>query len=1203
MTNPDIVLIQSQRLTDAANGGGSMTSTIVPDNAANNLFGPISRVNRADGNVSLRKAIVKALAADTTTYLGAHAIIAQPPSNPDVTALMFSTGSWTDVRTDAVEFIESYLVQGPQTRLWPYGTQVVGQRSIIAYQPVSDALPNIGDSYCIVNNGVTPAVSQFVRIKSISNTIQSFTDSQGTYQLNIITMGITEPLTAAYPGAAAQRYSTPVPNCVMCQTNVADAASYYGVTRLAADASSGDGDATLTGIFGQLVPSSVGEAPITDASPQGAYAIVASATVPVWISINNNFGAAGSTFYVGRAIYPGSVQWRNSTITGTLIAVDDGAGNLRQSNINGTILGSVDYANGIISGYYYPYNIALGFIPAVQQTQAGYFAQQPVTQATRGYLWIQPCNPIPVPGSTVVSYRALGRWYMLQDDGSGTLVGPTGAGTGTVKFDTGIITVTLGALPDIDSNIVFSWGQAAQYDIRTGDATIQAPNVNFTLSNPCKPSSLTISWNDGSARSVTDDGSGSLTGYGTGTINYATGEISLKPTSLPAPAVGFTAAYQTNPATTTTFTPSKSGATISITIPGSPLAAKSVNISYTLLATGPYPAWIGYNGYINVQIKDDGSGNLLALHPNGWVSTGGTIDYSTGVATFNPDFANAIYTVPVYVSVPVQYYDNATSSYSVREEQMIVGYQTQTSTIVFPNGTVVSATATAASASSSSQADSFTAPPIKVDLTPATAQPIVPGGLMFTYAGDTYIDRAGVLYRSVSTTTNSGLSAGTVDYTTGIASITDWAAGGSTSISIKALLCESGVSPVGNLCARVPGQAIKPSSFYIQFNRRSDGALKSATADADGNWTTADMTGHIDYSTGFFSMQFGVLVLDSSLTSDQKAEPWYNSSNVDGTGHIWYPNEALSGTINYSCVVQTILPLSAGVLGLDPVRLPSDGRVPIISAGNTLVFREPLTFTFTGTVAAGDTTSLPRGSLESAVLYDSAGVQVDIGLYTADLSAGTLTINTGADISSYTQPFVCTHTRGEMVLCVDAEITGQISFAPSLVNSYPAATSYVSSALIGPNAGNLQASYDTKFIQTTWNYNPSTLWKDSVQGASPTANYDDINYPIQVTDQDTIKQRVALIFTSSTGGNIAFEDLGVVGTFTTSANVAPINPATGNPYFIMDHLGFGTGWAVNNAIRFNLDGAGFPVWFARSVQVGATSSLDDLFTVETRWDK
>jgi hypothetical protein len=91
---------------------------------------------------------------------------------------------------------------------------------------------------------------------------------------------------------------------------------------------------------------------------------------------------------------------------------------------------------------------------------------------------------------------------------------------------------------------------------------------------------------------------------------------------------------------------------------------------------------------------------------------------------------------------------------------------------------------------------------------------------------------------------------------------------------------------------------------------------------------------------------------------------------------------------------------------------------------------------------------------------------------------------------------------------------------------------------------------------------PPHLWDDVVHGSAPTAAYDDVNHPIQVLDRDTITQRVALIFTSATTGNIAFEELGIIGTFNTSTNVAPVNPATGNPYFVLDHLGFGTGWAT-----------------------------------------
>jgi hypothetical protein len=207
----------------------------------------------------------------------------------------------------------------------------------------------------------------------------------------------------------------------------------------------------------------------------------------------------------------------------------------------------------------------------------------------------------------------------------------------------------------------------------------------------------------------------------------------------------------------------------------------------------------------------------------------------------------------------------------------------------------------------------------------------------------------------------------------------------------------------------------------------------------------------------------------------------------------------------------------------------------------------------------------------------------------------------------YAQPLVCRHTRGELVLCTDAQINGQCSWSPGLVNDYPAASSFVSSALIAENAGNLQASYDTLFEQSTWNFDANNLFDDVVHGPSPAASYDDVDYPIQVLDSDTITQRIMLHFTAfSSGvwsGDVIFEELGVRGTFRTDTNVSVLNPATGSPYFVMDHRGFGGGWAVGNAIRFNLRGAGLPVWFVRSVQVGATETLDDKFWTEARWDE
>jgi hypothetical protein len=1208
MTTPNLQLLQSQRLTDNPNGGGAMTNDVIPDNQADNLFSAISRINRSNGNVSLRKAFAMARSADTKQYLGAHAIIASPPVNEGVSALMFSTGSWSDTRAEAANFVESYLVQGPQTRLWAFGQQVKGQRSIIAYQPTTEALPSVGETYVLVDRSVEPNLTQFLRLTSISSRTGVFTDSSGTFELTIVTMGISSPLQFTFRGAEAQRYSVPEPPTVLCTTTVADAAVYYGVERLSADANAGDESVTLGSIFGQLVPSTQGEVPLTNVKPTGATALVAASLTKV-LTIHDL--APNGTMYAGIALYPGSIEIRDSA--NAVHAVDDGSGNLRLgTTISGSIVGAVDYNTGQFNfpspfmsttfGYFYA-------IPAVSVSQGGFFAQQPITQSTRGYLYVQTLTPLPAPGSLIVSYRSLGQWYDLRDDGSGTLLGANGAGSGSIRFDTGDLQVTLGALPDIGSNIIFSWGQASQYEIRTGDTAIQIPAIQITLSSGVKTGSVSITYTaGGSTKTVTDDGAGNLTGNGTGSIDYGGGIITLRPSSLPNPGAGVSVAYQTNPATVENLTPSKSGSDLILTATGHPIKPHSVRITYDLAIPSTLPASISLLGVLGgnafaMVVTDDGAGGLVNDY-FGPIS-GGTVDYTTGVITFDPDIIWPTNIVPVYEQQPQWFFDQTLSppAWAQRNVQVLTGYNTELFTLPFTNGSAIKLSYAPSTATNTPTTENFPSPTITLDLTPTTVLPIVQGSVMFRFAGDTYFDRAGALYRSISGTTGAGIIAGSMDYTSGIASLTSWPSGASSTGSIVSLLTQLGLLPIAQISSRVAGQSVRPSSFTLRFNRVSDSTLVQATADVNGDLSATGIRGHIDVTTGFFSAQFGNLVLDSSLTSDDKAEPWYNPANVDGTGHIWRPDEALPGSIKYSCVVETFLPLSASVLGLDPVRLPLDGRVQIVRAGDTQVFRNPLVYNVTGTPTASSTITLPRGGLETAVLFDSEGTQVDTVNYMADLEDGTITMASSINLSAYTGPFTVTHTTADMVLITDVQITGEVAFTPSLVNSYPHASSYVSGALIAPNSGNLQADYTTLFAQTTWNYNPANLWEDQVQGSSPTAEFDDINFPIEVVDRDAITQRWSLIFTSATTGNVASEDFGVVAAFNTSTDVAPLNPATSNPYFILDHRGFGSGWSTGNAIRFNTVGAGFPIWVARSVQVGTVGSSEDSFSTELRWDE
>jgi hypothetical protein len=105
-----------------------------------------------------------------------------------------------------------------------------------------------------------------------------------------------------------------------------------------------------------------------------------------------------------------------------------------------------------------------------------------------------------------------------------------------------------------------------------------------------------------------------------------------------------------------------------------------------------------------------------------------------------------------------------------------------------------------------------------------------------------------------------------------------------------------------------------------------------------------------------------------------------------------------------------------------------------------------------------------------------------------------------------------------------------------------------------------------------------------------------------VDNKNSIRERWALIFTSSTSFNIVGEVSGVIGTGNISTDCTPINPTTGEPYFIVLAAGWGSGWATNNVLRFNTDAAHAPIWVARTTISGAATHNDDSFKIEARGD-
>jgi hypothetical protein len=346
-----------------------------------------------------------------------------------------------------------------------------------------------------------------------------------------------------------------------------------------------------------------------------------------------------------------------------------------------------------------------------------------------------------------------------------------------------------------------------------------------------------------------------------------------------------------------------------------------------------------------------------------------------------------------------------------------------------------------------------------------------------------------------------------------------------------------------------------------------------------------------------FSVLFGRYVLDSTLTNDDKDEPWYDAANVAADGYIFRPQPIIPGSLRFNCVIQTTLPLDPKIIGINPVRLPLDGRVQKIKPGDTLVIFNERAEPLPPGLAAESSAQLTRGGIASVTLYDQDGERVDPTLYTLDKAAGTITFSETANLAPYRQPLVARHIIEDMALCTDAQIGGQIAIAQPLTRNYSAGDSYVSSAMV---IGDTQARVQGLFALNTWTGN----W-DASTGTPPTsgAQYNALAFPILVNNRDAVTQRWRLQFTGSTAFNVVSEEFGIVGTGTTTSGASPVNPANGQPYFTIAGGGFGTGWATGNALRFDTIAAGAPVWFARTTKPGPATETEDEIRAQLRWDK
>lgn len=1168
----DIKLIASQVMDDVPEGGGAPTATVIQDGVSNAIFPDVSELDRAGGRVNLRKIFVSVQTNDRDTYMGSNVIVAEPPADPNVSVTLFTTDSTFDRRTEAQSRIESYLNKGPTYPGQLYDNHIAGQRVIQIFQRENENIPLVGTVLVLVQNEeLSTEFSQYCRVVSVTSALRTFTDSQGDFKAVIVSLELSDALRYDFKGSDVTRYFTMKAGTTKVrETTVADAGAYVGVVPLASAASLGDFTINAEGIYTQLVPSAQVETPIVDANPMQQTVGYSATGGSISYQMTAVFTTAQSVF-IGGSILPGSL-----TISYSSTTLNDVGGLLYQ---NSTEVGSVDYENGVLSLSTNVFGTSgvtftVTYTPATVPRVFGPSVSIDVTEQSRSLSYTKTLVPVPAQGGLMISYQVAKRWYVMRDNGAGAIVpSSNGAGAGTVNYNTGSVSLTLGALPDVGSVVLFQWSPGTAVNKVLSTALINSGKMFTELNFPMavKPGTLSLAWPGKTATAsalgvVSGDASGSMLGS----------QCLFSPNALPAAGTEVTATYTGLVTTAHTINPTLSGTDASTHwVYDLPPAANSGLLMLQVTLHARYVKkdageWASDTVDRIVTLYNPTSGStVLAAQVGAWYSGGagtvvGSIDWTA--KTFRVSKTLELYgMVHSYTTTGDYVVDTWSNELAPHEVNSDGSLTTAGTATIYTTDELAGQTTT------------FTLDSFKLAAKEYVGGTAYASSFMFKlntvlHKQGVFAGTTGQLFTAISPTNGNGTVVGSVS-ASGVVTMTTWTANTTntvTDFSGAWVPPAAGVNVpllATSLTFRTAASPIRPSSLSIQVTKTvfhygvgggagfSTTETVNAASDANGD-LTGGLTGTVDYENGVVRITGGGL--------------------IDVAG------------LKYNTVSYSYLPLDADIIGIDPVRLPSDGRVPIFRAGGFAVVGH--TGSITATVSNGQTVDCARVRLSRVRVIGHDGVVINTG-YSADLDAGTVTFS---NVSGYSQPVTIEHRIEDMAVVRDAQISGELTFTRAITHDYPLG-SYVSSALV---AGDLKSRVSVLFDQATW----SNTWADSVSGSSASGTYNDVLAPIAVTNAGAITERWAIVFTNTTAFNVIGEHVGVIAQGSTGTNLEVLNPSNGIPYFTIQATGWGIGWATGNVLRFNTIGAMTPVWAVRTVQQGPSSGTQHTFTILSRGD-
>lgn len=491
--NSDIKLLAASRMDDSDYSGGYPSYAELLDNVDNNLFPDVASGDRIAGRTHLRKFSASVRNLDDEPLLAARVYLSLPPNDAAVSVCLLDTqGHASETRENALETLYTAAQQSLNTGLRLFQTYFQGETILSAYwisgqTPALYRIPEQGE--IILIEDATNNASQYVRVVSISSSNTSRTAS----------IAITPPLNATFRGQFKSDVDFVTPTQIYTTRSVSMGYGVYGISPLAVAAESGDASVLIESINTAIAPTIFEQ---IERTLQGSLQRK-TLSVP---AVNSLLQTA--TLDPMPDLADIEVYYRNFYGSSVLISGSDSP---ERFSINGTSI-----------------TVTLSASPVSISATTRVVADNPLKTITAQTFYTQK---ILYPGSVSVTARtADGDAVGGTDNGVGVFSGYGGL-TGTVDYDDGIIALAFSEAVYLGQlSISYAFYESITY---RHQATPSAQTLTFdTFLGPLvDEGSITLTANrfDTGAQITGTDSGGSMSGTGisTGSINYATGRLSV----------------------------------------------------------------------------------------------------------------------------------------------------------------------------------------------------------------------------------------------------------------------------------------------------------------------------------------------------------------------------------------------------------------------------------------------------------------------------------------------------------------------------------------------------------------------------------------------------------------------------------------------------------------------------------------------------